>query len=1184
MSAVRLAEVLRAQGHARTAGIRGGARGHVLAQVTAKLGLPLLCITADEDRAQELERDLAFFFGGGGTLEKPRVLRLPADDVPPWDLVVPDSTAQAERLGALFHLSQATGATAVVTSWRAIARKVMPPSVMNALSELVGEGQDHGRDALAQKLAGMGYLASPLVEDPGTFSLRGDILDVFPPLHTHPIRLEFFGDTVESMRTFDPGSQRTLEKVPVLHLLPARELFFSDATKAQAEKAIRAVAELSSLPTSKVRERLDQVKEGVNGAGLMGLWPAFFEGGLATVFDYLPLWMKKSPLVWLDEPSALAEAAEELGEEVARSHQGAVERGELTLPPEQHYLSPPEVHLALGKFPRVEGGGLTLDAGGEGPVSFAFGETKSLRDQLKAHHGEEGVLKVLIDQLERWRDEGVSVAVACAGKGQLDRLERLLKDRDVKLSVHSGPFEGGVGPAVPGVLAHLFNGDLSAGFVDRDARLAVLSDEDIFGPRARRRSGNRRSDAAVAASFRDLKAGDLVVHSEFGVARYGGMTSMEVLGVPNEFLVLQYAGKDKVYLPVSRMRLLSKFAGGDPGGITLDRLGTDSWDKTKERVREKLLQLAAELLQLYAQRKAHPGFSFSPPDRYYRQFEADFEFDETPDQQRAIDDTIADMQKTDPMDRLICGDVGYGKTEVAMRATFKAVLDHKQVAVLVPTTLLAHQHFQTFTRRFAGYPVSIDVVSSLRKPPEVREVLTRAREGKVDVLIGTHKLLGGEVSFKDLGLLIVDEEQRFGVKQKEALKKFKAQVDVLTLSATPIPRTLNMAMGGLRDLSMIVTPPTDRRAIRTFVNRFNPGQVREAVLREVQRGGQVFFVHNRVGTIYGIERYLKELIPEVSIAVAHGQMPEGALEKVMLQFVEKKVQVLLCTSIIESGIDIPSANTMIVSRADTFGLAQLYQLRGRVGRSRERAYAYLMVPARRKITKDAEKRLEVLQAFSELGAGFNIASHDLEIRGAGNLLGDEQSGAIEAVGFDLYTQMLEEAVAELKGEPPRVEVEPDVNLPLAAFLPEPYVPDMQQRLVLYKRFSSAQSDDELADLRAELLDRYGDAPEEVDHLQELMTLKLRMRKLALRSLDWGPGRIAVTLGADARLDPMKTATLVQKSKGVYRLTPDMKLVAKVEVQAPPSLPGQKPKAPAAGEVVAAARKMLQELERCARPN
>ncbi|MFZ5469010.1 MAG: transcription-repair coupling factor [Myxococcota bacterium] len=1159
----RLTNALSHSRRVRTQGLKGAARGYVLSRLSKRLKAPLVCITADEDQADQLAADLAFFLGGEGTPLSPRVLRLPADEALPYDELSPTPAVVTERLGALFHLRQGTPFPALVLSARALHRKVLPPKVMNDLSELLGKGQEHGRDALARKLVEMGYLSSPLVEDVGTFSVRGDIVDVFPPLHERPVRLELFGDTIESMRVFDPQTQRTVDALDELYLLPARELLLTPLTRAAAEAAARAAAERVDVPSSKVRERIEQIREGLPSYGLEALLPGFFEGGLASVFDYLPFWSKE-PLVYVDDPVAVERTVGELVSDLERSFADAEGRQDLALPPPAHFLFPDEVRARLAPLRVVEGGGLALssDFAQSPPVHFSFGSTQELRRDILSHHGEEGALTPLVERLSRWRDARIAAAIACGSLGQADRLKRLLLDRNVMVKVRPEPLEDPSRLYDPSVFAHLFTHEVSQGFVDGASGFAVVSDEEIFGARARRKTGRRRAESPFTAGFRDLKEGDLVVHTDFGIARYTGLTKMQVRGVPGDFLVLEYAGKDKVYLPVSRMRLIQKFSGGDPSKVALDRLGSGSWERTKKRVKEKLLQMAAELIQLYAARKAHPGTAFSEPDRYFRQFEADFEFEETADQQKAIDDVLADMHKPEPMDRLVCGDVGYGKTEVAMRAAFKAVLDKKQVAVLVPTTVLAQQHFLTFQRRFQDYPVKVEVVSRMRKPAEVREALARAKEGKVDVLIGTHKLLSSEVAFKDLGLLVVDEEQRFGVKHKEQLKRLRTQVDVLTLTATPIPRTLNMSLFGIRDMSIIATPPADRRAIRTFVLKFDPAQIREAIVRELQRGGQVFFVHNRVSSIHSMERFLKELVPEAKIAVAHGQMAEGQLEKVMVEFVEKKHHVLLCTAIIESGIDIPSANTMIVNRADAFGLAQLYQLRGRVGRSHERAYAYLLVPARRTITRDAQRRLEVLQAFTELGAGFSIASHDMEIRGAGNLLGPDQSGSIEAIGFDLYAQLLDEAVREMRGEPPKTEVEPEVTLPLPAFIPDDYVPDVHQRLMLYKRFSVAATPDELTDLRSELVDRFGEAPDEVDNLSELMALKIDMRDLRLRALEAGPGRLVVTLGPDAALDPLKLAALVQRSKGVYRLTPEMKLLAKV---------------PEGQNLVAEAKKVLREL-------
>ncbi len=1169
----QLLQSLRAARRARATGLSGAARAWVLSRLSRELGQPLICVTADDDGADTLAADLAFFLGGEGTKAAPTVLRLPADEVLPWDELLADSALVTERLCTLFHLANRTTFSAVVLSARALHRKVLPPEVMRTLSQRVRVGEDVGRDALARKLAGMGFRNSPLVEDPGSFSLRGDILDVWAPLHDEPSRLEFFGDTVEAMRRFDPETQRTSEKLVELQLFPARELFLSEETKPRASAAIRELAEHQRVPSSKVRERIEHVREGLISAGLEALLPAFFPDGLATVFDYFATWAPGA-LVWVDEPATQQQVIEELFVDVGRSFDDAVRRQELTLPAAAHFLSTEAVDAQLARFTVLEGGGLTIERGIDerAPVAFHFGSTKDLREAIRSHHGEEGALTPLAEKLTAWHDERVVTAIACGSKGQAERLERLLKERELKVKTHSGALSHDPPSAFDAKrLAHLFVGEVSTGFVDVAGKLVVLSDEDIFGARARRRVRRRRSDAAgFVASFRDLKEGDLCVHAEFGVCRYTGLVTMQVNQVDADFLVLEFAAKDKVYLPVSRMRLLSKFTGGDPSKVALDKLGTNSFEKKKQLVREQLLQMAAELLRLYAERKAHPGHAFSPPDRYYRQFEADFEFEPTVDQQRAIEDVLGDMTRASPMDRLVCGDVGYGKTEVAMRAAFKSVLDRKQVVVLVPTTLLAHQHFNSFKRRYDGYPVSVEVVSSLRRQPEVREILKRAQEGRLDVLVGTHKLLTGDVGFRDLGLVIIDEEQKFGVKQKEFLRRLKSNVDTLTLTATPIPRTLNMAMSGMRDMSLITTPPADRRAIRTFVNRFDPQLIRDAITRELQRGGQVFFVHNRVASLQSMEKLLRELVPHATIASAHGQMAEGELEQVMLDFVEKRAQILLSTSIIESGLDIPSANTIIVNRADQFGLSQLYQMRGRVGRSKERAYAYLLVPQGRGVGRDAMRRLEVLQAFTELGAGFSIASHDLEIRGAGNLLGKEQSGSIEAVGFELYSQMLEEAVAEVRGEPMRTTVEPEVNLPVAAYLPDHYVPDVHQRLVLYKRFSQAPAVDDLNDLRAELIDRFGDLPEEVDTLHELMMLKIDLRALQLRSLDAGAGRIVVTLGAEARLDGHKLAALVQRSKGLYRLTPDLKLVAKLDA----SVKGK--------DFIPAARKVVRDVGGCER--
>ncbi len=1150
------------------AGVAGGARGH-LVRLLLRAGLgPLVAVAPDEERADLLERDLRFFLSPAGeSAADPAVVRLPADAVLPYDELSPDCDIERSRLATLFVLSQrglGRRPAALVLSVRALARKVIPKRIVDERSELTGKGATLDRDELARRLAGLGYSAVPLVEDPGTFAVRGGIVDLFSPLYEKPARLELFGDEVESLRLFDPETQRTVGELSELLVCPAREILFDEESIGKAVAAARAAGDRVNRPSRKVRELTDLIEQSIPGLGVAALLPGFY-GQLDTVAGYLP----EDPLFLVDEPAECAREAADLAERLAEEFAAAEERGEIALPPEEHFADP-EALLAAGRVVRLHGRGEAgIAPAGSVPVRFAFGETAELRSAILAHHGEEGALSPLALRLSAWRDEGIAAAVACHGAGQVDRLARLLRDRNVPVKVHPEPFSAAPDPLYdPAVRAHLFAGEVSHGFTDLGGRIAVVSDEDVFGPRSGRTVKRRRIEQPFVDAFKELNEGDLVVHVDHGIGRYAGLVRMQIRGVDGDFLLLRYDGADKLYLPVEKLRLVQKFAGGDPGTVKLDKLGGQGWAKTKQKVKEQLLRMAGELLDIYAARKVHPGHAFSKPDRYFHEFEADFPFTETPDQARAIAEVLADMEAARPMDRLVCGDVGFGKTEVALRATFKAVLDKKQVALLVPTTVLASQHYRTFRERFSDYPVTVELLSSLKSAAESRDILARLAAGTIDVVIGTHKLLSPGVAFRDLGLVVVDEEQRFGVAHKERLKKLRKVVDVLTLTATPIPRTLHMAMAGIRDLSIIATPPEDRRAIRTFVARFDPALVTEAIERELARGGQVFFVHNRVRSIEAMERFLAKICPKARLAVAHGQMAEQKLDQVMSEFIERKYDVLVCTSIIEAGLDIPSANTILVNRADTFGLAQLYQIRGRVGRSRDRAYAYLFVPAHRATTKDAARRLAALQELTELGAGFRVASHDMEIRGAGNLLGPDQSGPIAAVGFDLYTQLMDEAVRELSGEPPREEVEPEIALPVAALLPEDYLPDVHQRLLFYKKLAAAQNDDELSDIRGELSDRCGDLPVEVDNLTEQASLRIALRKLRLRGLEAGAGRLVLSLGPSPALDAGRLAAKVQKSAGRWRLTPDMKLVSRLDGS------------PEGQDLLEAARVLVREVASC----
>ncbi|MGA8892201.1 MAG: transcription-repair coupling factor, partial [Anaeromyxobacteraceae bacterium] len=1172
----------------------------------------LLAVAVDEEEADLLARDLAFFLGPGAP-GAPAVVRVPADPVLPYDDLSPDRGLEMDRIAALARLHLAGASVrAVVVSARALCRRHVPRAEMGRHLELLGKGVTVDRDALAARLVELGYARVPLVEDPGTFAVRGAVVDVWSPLHERPVRLELFGDEVESARAFEPGTQRSLGDVEELVVVPAREALFTAAGKEAAVRAVRELAEKVDRPTSKVREVLDAIESGTPFFGLESLVPGFHPGGLAALLEYLPA----RPALLVDDPDGVSTALSTLGEDLAREHAAALRRDELALPPSAHFLDRAEVEALLAPLPALRCHRVFL--GTAEPLRFSLGDTAAIRGEIEAAHGDEGALSPFTRRLLDWRGRGVVSVVATHSPSSADRLRRLIEDRRLAARVHAAPPADLRALLDPSVHVHLVPGDVSRGFVDLQGGLALVADEEILGRRVRKRARAARVESALVAGFRDLNEGDLVVHVEHGIARYGGLTKMQIRGVEGDFLVLQYEGADRLYLPVSKLRQVQKFTGAAPDAIRLDRLGGTSFALRKARVKEQLLKMAAELLDIYAARAAHHGFAFAAPDEVFREFEAEFPYEETPDQARAIADVVADMTKgraegdggapspRAPMDRLVCGDVGYGKTEVALRAAMLAVLSRKQVAVLVPTTVLAAQHERTFRERFSGYPVRVEAISRMKTPEEVRRILADAAAGKVDVIVGTHRLLATDVAFRDLGLVVVDEEQRFGVAHKERLKKLRKLVDVLTLTATPIPRTLHMSLAGVRDMSIIATPPEDRRSIRTFVAKFDPGQVKEAIEQELRRGGQVYFVHNRVRSIHAMEKFLRELVPQARIGVAHGQMGEGKLEEVMSRFVARDLDVLLATSIIESGLDIPTANTIIVNRADHFGLSQLYQIRGRVGRSRERAYAWLFVPARRPVTREARLRLEALQRFTDLGSGFLIASHDLEIRGAGNLLGKDQSGQIEAVGFDLYSEMLAEAVRELRGEAPRDDVDPDVQLPVPAFIPDGYMPDVHQRLYFYKRLAQASTDEELDEARAEIVDRYGDTPDELDALLDLMAVKVRLRALRIRGLDAGPGRLVFTLGPDAALDPFLLAKHVQRSGEALRLTPDMKLVATFGARNAAATPARgtrknaakparsvasalpPPVTPAAEatrgrELLEEARKVLHGLASCARP-
>jgi len=1145
------------EGLVRVFGAGGGFQALVVSRLAAALEAaerPLVVITPDDTSATNLVRDVKYFLHAHQTaddpLGSPRVLHLPHLETTPWADVSPDRRAILNRMSTLFRLSQGLAGDVLVASVGAFAKKVIPRAAYADLVDVLQAGQEIDRDATVKMLQAGGYTRSPVVEDPGTFAVRGGVVDVFVPLYRYPLRLELYGDLVESIRFFDPQTQRTMRAVEEVYLHPVRETVLTRGN--QLRERLLSAGDLASHPSSKTRAMLDLIDKGEDFFGEEALTPAF-HAHLARLAEYLPAGAR----LFVDDPEACLDNLDDELDDGRKSYQSRLDEHRLAFPPEDFYASVDEVRAFIERSARVEAHQLEV-AGSTAPtIRFRVDDNRELRMELERARAEkhEELLRPLASRLRDWRDSGTRALIAVPNLQHAERLEQLLKGYQIVPVTHRQPKEpkeiGLLDPDAPRVNVEIVLGAIGRGFHLPLDGVALIAEAEIFGDKAARRLPRKTKGGLKQEGLKNLEPGAFVVHTLHGVGVYKGLTKLPLRAgagreVAVDFLHLEYDG-GALYLPVWRLNEVTSYSGAEGLRPKLDKLGGQTWEKTRAKVSKELRQLAEELIQLYAQRKSLPGHSLTLTphmEQMFREFEATFPFEETPDQQKAIDEVLSDLDQPRPMDRLVCGDVGYGKTEVAVRAALKTVLAGKQVAVLAPTTVLVEQHAITFANRYVGLPVKVASLSRFKSQKEQAEVLKGLAEGRIDVVVGTHRLLSADVRFKELGLLIVDEEQRFGVTHKEKLKKLKTQVDVLTMSATPIPRTLNMALMGIRDLSIITTPPADRLAIRTMVARYNESLVAEGVRRELARGGQVFFVHNRVEDIHKWGEKLRALLPDVRILTGHGQMPAEELEQVMVKFVDGEADLLLCTTIIESGLDIPRANTMFVNRADCFGLAQLYQLRGRIGRSRERAWCYLLIPGEEAtLTGEAKQRLTVLQRFTELGAGFNIASHDLEIRGAGDLLGAKQSGMIAAVGFDAYTAILEEAIAALRGEPIHHERDPDLtcDLPMAGFIPDDYLPDVGQRLEFYRRLSSARDEQEVGEIVTELADRYGPQPDEVDVLADIMIVKGLGRRLGARAIELSESRFALSLLDDTPLKPEQVMKLVQAKNSPWKLTPDMRL-------------------------------------------
>jgi transcription-repair coupling factor (superfamily II helicase) len=1112
-------------------GLTGSSPAYLLASILRESSELLLIVTADSEAAEELLHELRFY-----AAKPEEVLHFPAWDVPLLEGSSPHADITGERLNTLFRLMGGQ-ARAVVAPFAAVVQKVLPRQTLGDLSQYLVAGEEISREELLEKLVKLGYSPVPLVEDRGAFAARGGILDIFPPNLPSPVRIEFFGDFVETIRAFDPVSQRSLQPMEELVLLPSREVVLAPEVMKSFTGRLKRLCDDIDIPVPRRRELIEQLNSSIYPPGVENLLP-LFHGPLETLFDY----GGSAAVTVLADPEAINEARQEWLQLLTTARNSALEKELIICDAGEQFLGDaanlpehfPGRHLHL---PRLEL--MTVNSGES--MNFAVEQNNDLK--LAITPDGEGVLKPLAERLTGWLASGLKIYIPCHQRGQAERLLNLLDHYNLPLAISPRTFAAEEFRRDRGIA--ILTGEISRGFRMPDAGTIVIAEEELFGKRVRRRGVSEMKKKQILTSLAELKPGDHMVHLDFGVGLYRGLEHLVLSGVAGDFLLLEYAGGDRLYLPVDRMALVQRYVGAEGLEPRVDRLGSASWDKAKAKAREAVEEMAGELLEIYAARAVQKGFAFSPPDDLYREFEAAFAWDETPDQLAAIDDVLQDMMSERPMDRLICGDVGYGKTEVAIRGAFKAVMDGRQVAVLVPTTILAQQHLESFRERFKDYPVTVEMLSRFRSAKEQKAILADAAAGKLDVIIGTHRLLQKDVQFRELGLLIVDEEQRFGVTHKERLKKFRATLDIMTLTATPIPRTLYMSMMGIRDLSIIDTPPVDRLAIKTFVARFSEELIREAVMRELRRGGQVFFVHNRVQSIGVMAEHLARIVPEAKIAVAHGQMKEGELEEVMLGFMHGETNLLLCTTIIESGLDIPSANTLIVNRADAFGLAQLYQLRGRVGRAKVRAFAYFLIPAEGALAPDSRERLKILQDISELGAGFRIATHDLEIRGAGDILGAKQSGQIAAVGFELFTELLEEAIQRLKGEERVESVEPEIKLRVPAFIPEEYVRDANQRLVLYKKLTQIANEEEVADILTELIDRFGKPPLAVEYLLELMKLRLVFKKVLVKEAEFDGKRLIFSFHEKTPVSPDLIIGLIRNQPKKYQFTPDFRLIAEL---------------------------------------
>ncbi|GAB4348436.1 MAG: transcription-repair coupling factor [Gammaproteobacteria bacterium] len=1097
----------------------GASLALAVAEAARHHGGLVVAVTASTSEADRLEAELGVFAG-----DIP-VHAFPDWETLPYDVFSPHPDIISRRLWTLSRLPTLRRGILVVPVANLLQR-LSPRRYVEGSSLLMRVGQTLDLESMRRRLEANGYQCVPQVTEHGDFAVRGSLLDLYPTGAELPYRIDLFDDEVESIRTFDPETQRSIEKIDSVELLPAREFPFTEEAIKGFRQAWRSRFEGDPQRSQIYRE----VSNGITPGGIEYYLPLFFDE-TDTLFDYLP------EHALLLTPAEMDGTADQFWEELeSRYQQRRHDPERPLLPPRELYLDPDELRHRCKQWPRASTRSFEIDD--EHAVNYAAAAPPVLALHPRAPRPA-GLLQEFVERFPG------RILFAAESAGRREVLLPMLRDWGIHPQLTES-WQQFVADRTPVAITVA---PLESGLLLEEPAIAVISEAQIFGERAaqpRRRRERERDADAVVRNLAELQIGAPVVHEEHGVGRYLGLQRLTAGGSEGEFLTLEYAGGDKLYVPVAALDRVSRYTGAAPENAPLHKLGGEQWARARKRAAERVRDAAAELLDLYARRAASRGHALHVASDEYAQFSAAFPFEETPDQQRSIDAVLHDLEQDYPMDRVVCGDVGFGKTEVALRAAFLAASAGKQVAVLVPTTLLAQQHYNNFIDRFADWPIRVEVLSRFRNRKAQDEVLEGLRDGRVDIVIGTHKLLQPTIKFKNLGLVIIDEEHRFGVRQKERFKNLRTDVHVLTLTATPIPRTLNMALSGLRDLSLISTPPARRTAIKTFVSEWNDGLIQEACLREIKRGGQVYFVHNKIETIDKVARRIEALLPQASLRVAHGQMRESELERIMLDFYHRRFNILVCTTIIESGIDVPTANTIIIDRADHLGLAQLHQLRGRVGRSHHRAYAYLITPPPRNMTADAVKRLEAIESLEDLGAGFMLANHDLEIRGAGELLGEEQSGQIHEIGFTLYMEMLERAVEAMKsGRQPELE-QPlhqgtEVEIGAPALIPDDYLPDVHARLVMYKRIASATNLDQLRELQVEMIDRFGLLPEPLKRLFEVTRLKLRAQEIGITKIEAGAGGGRITFAEQPDIDPLAVIQLIQTQPDQYKMDGQQRL-------------------------------------------